>query len=110
MSDAAVKFYDDESPGPVPAAKATTFSFKCPVHDRRCGELHIAGRNPNLKRDGQGQNGGVAMWDFDGNEAAPTFTPSVNCKGCWHGYIEHGRCVSVSKTDEPETGHAIRQA
>lgn len=103
MSDAKVKFYDDVSADAVPAATATTFSFQCPTHrNRRCGELHIAGRNPNLKRDPQGQNGGIAMWDFDGNETAPTFTPSVNCKGCWHGHITNGRCVDVHHKDEPE--------
>lgn len=103
MSDAKVRFFDDESPDAVSASKATTFSFQCPVHaGRRCGELHIAGRNPKLKRDPQGQNGGIAMWDFDGNETEPTFHPSIDCKRCWHGFIQNGRCVSVAKVDEPE--------
>ncbi len=103
MSDAKVRFFDDESADPVSAEKATTFSFQCPKHaGRRCGELHIHGRNPNLKHDPQGQNGGIAMWNFDGNAAAPTFSPSINCGGCWHGHIRNGRCVGTNDVDEPE--------
>jgi uncharacterized protein DUF6527 len=32
-------------------------------------------------------------WVFDGNEAAPTLTPSVNCTGgCkWHGFVRAGK-------------------
>lgn len=89
MADAKVKFDDD------------SFSFQCPKHNRRCGNLIIAGKT-TLKRDGQNQNGGIAQWDWDGNEVAPTFKPSVNCGGCWHGFIENGRTVDCQKQDEPE--------
>jgi uncharacterized protein DUF6527 len=76
------------------------FSFACPLHNRRCGDLLIAGRTTE-KRDGQNKNGGVAQWDWNGNREAPTFTPSVNCKGCWHGWIKNGRCFKVdNKTEE----------
>ncbi len=102
MSAAEVKFYDQQmSAGEVPPATAARFGFKCPKGRGRCSGLLIAGRT-NLKRDGQGKNGGHAMWDFDGNVSAPTFHPSVNCGGCWHGFIQRGRCVSVAKIDEPE--------
>lgn len=100
MSDAKVRFetldYDPASPG-----QEQLFGFNCPLHDRRCEGLVIAGKT-DLKRDGQGKNGGVAQWDWNGNRENPTFTPSVNCGSCWHGFIENGRCVSVSKADEPE--------
>jgi hypothetical protein len=34
------------------------------------------------------------------NRDAPTFSPSIDCKGCWHGYIRNGRCVDTSGNDE----------
>jgi hypothetical protein len=101
MSAAKVAFktldYDD-----APAGAEQRFGFACPKHiGRRCEGLLIAGRT-RIKRDGQGRNGGVPQWDWDGDRAAPTFTPSVNCKGCWHGYIRAGRCVDTAGGDEPE--------
>ena len=100
MSDAKVRFdtLDELNADP---GKEQTFSFACPKHaGRRCESLVIAGRT-TLKRDPQGQNGGIAQWDWDGNRERPTFSPSVNCQGCWHGYIRNGRCVSAQGTDEP---------
>lgn len=101
MSDARVKFYDAAMEHEAPAAVAARFGFRCPKTGRECAGLLIAGRT-RLKRDGQGKNGGHAMWDFNGDAAAPTFAPSINCGGCWHGFIENGRCVDCSKKDEPE--------
>jgi hypothetical protein len=39
---------------------------------------------------------GGKTWDWDGNEEAPTLTPSINCNGgpssCgWHGFIQQGK-------------------
>lgn len=101
MTDALVKF-DAGHDEPNGLGNEKTFSFQCPMYDRRCGDLLIAGRNPGIKRDGQGKNGGAPMWEWDGNLTAPTFHPSIDCKGCWHGYIIKGRCVSVQKQDEPK--------
>lgn len=100
MSDAVVKF---ETLNDLEAApgQEQAFSFACPKHRRRCGSLIIAGKT-TLKHDPQGQNGGIAQWAWDGNREKPTFSPSVNCGSCWHGFIENGRCVDVSKNDEPE--------
>ena len=100
MSAANVKFetldFDDASPG-----AEQRFGFDCPKHKgRRCEGLVIAGKS-DLKRDPQGQNGGIAQWDWDGDRDAPTFRPSINCNGCWHGYIRNGRCVTTSGQDEP---------
>lgn len=99
MSDAQVKFetqnYDPAEPG-----KEQMFSFRCPRRGHQCGALVIAGRT-TLKRDGQNKGGGVAQWGWDGNREKPTFTPSINCGNCWHGFIEKGRCVNVNKQDEP---------
>jgi hypothetical protein len=38
-----------------------------------------------------------AGWTHDGNDDAPTLSPSVNCVGgCgWHGFIQAGRMTSV---------------
>jgi hypothetical protein len=100
MSAADVKFFDDDMEEAT-AETAVRFGFKCPKGRGRCDGLMIAGRT-GLKRDPQGKNGGHAMWDFDGNAAAPTFVPSINCGQFWHGYIRNGRCVDVANKDEPE--------
>lgn len=102
MSDAKVTFetadYKPAAPG-----EEVRFSFQCPSSARgRCnGGLLIFGRTP-LKRDPHGNNGGAPQWDWDGNREKPTFSPSINCTQCWHGFIQKGRCVNVSKQDEPE--------
>jgi Family of unknown function (DUF6527) len=85
---------------PSPAGQEATFSFQCPKADRRCGDLMIHGRT-GLKHDPNGQNGGHPHWNWDGNRDTPTFTPSVNCKGCWHGYIRGGRCFNTGGQEEP---------
>lgn len=93
MTDAKVEFNPSE-PG-----KEQRFTFKCPKYDRQCGGLVIAGRT-DLKRDPQGNNGGVPQWDWNDNREAPTFSPSINCAGCWHGYLRNGRCVDTNGVDE----------
>lgn len=100
MADARVRF-ETTNYDAAAAGEEQIFGFNCPKHDRRCDGLTIAGRT-DRKRDGQGQNGGVAQWDWDGNRERPTFTPSVNCGSCWHGFIENGRTVDCAKKDEPE--------
>lgn len=99
MSDARVDFHRIDRLTAAPGEEQI-FSFQCPLRNRRCSSLVIAGRT-DLKRDPQGANGGIAQWDWDGNRDKPTFTPSINCGGCWHGYIRAGRCVSTNGTDEP---------
>ena len=96
MSNADVRFSED----------GYTFSFSCPKYNRRCGTLLIAGAGHGIPRDGQNRNGGRAQWDFDGNRESPTFSPSINCNLCWHGYIRAGRCVNTQGQDEPERSHA----
>lgn len=101
MSDAAVRFgrLDDLE---VTPGQEQTFSFACPKHrGRRCEGLVIVGRTA-LKRNPQGQDGGVAQWTWNGDRERPTFAPSINCTRCWHGFIENGRCVGVNHQDEPE--------
>lgn len=100
MADAKVTF-EDAGYEPAAPGQEVRFSFNCPKYDRRCGGILIAGRT-GLKRDGQNKNGGVAQWDWNGDRERPTFSPSVNCGNCWHGFIESGRTVDCSKKDEPE--------
>lgn len=100
MADAKVTFENIDRDDAIPGQEAF-FSFRCPKFDRLCGAIPIAGRVP-YKRDGQNKNGGIAQWDWDGNRANPTFTPSVNCGRCWHGYIRNGRTVDCQNIDEPE--------
>jgi len=107
MSDAQVQFHFAEdgrhfsrdrmeaNPGHEQA-----FSFACPKYERRCGDLVIVGKT-NLKH-GARKDGGVPQWKWDGRRGAPTFEPSVDCKGCWHGFIRKGRCVDVQGKDEPQ--------
>lgn len=102
MSDARVRFDTMDELDAAPGQEQT-FSFACPMHKgRRCESLIIAGRT-TLKRDPQSKNDGTAQWDWvNQNRDKPTFSPSINCGGCWHGYIRDGRCVNTADADEPE--------
>ncbi len=99
MSDAKVTFAFLSSTDLPLAGEEETFSFACPRRvgrrcEGRCEGLIIAGRT-KIKH--------AAQWDWDGNAAAPTFTPSINCRQCgWHGYIHAGRCKDTNHNDEPE--------
>lgn len=35
-------------------------------------------------------------WTWDGNETAPTLSPSINCSECgWHGHIQQGKLTDA---------------
>ena len=104
MAGANVQFYtlDHE---PASPGEEQLFSFRCPSRGTECIGRHIANRT-GIKRDPQGQNGGVAHWEWNGSRDSPTFSPSVNCQRCWHGYLRGGRTVSCAGTDEPEPDKA----
>lgn len=70
---------------PCPSDKAPTlFGFECPKRNGyMCSGLVIRG-NPD------GLNPPNATWHWNGNRDKPTFQPSINCKGCSHGYITDG--------------------
>lgn len=88
---------------PAAAGEEVRFGFTCPKRTgSECAGLLIAGRTA-----AKGGLGGVAQWIWDGNREAPTFSPSINCKGCWHGYIRAGRCVAGDGADEPEPPAAV---
>lgn len=52
--------------------------FRCPN-----GNLCNVPIAPTRLRNG-------ATWQWNGNEDAPTLSPSIDCKGCWHGHIRNG--------------------
>lgn len=100
MAEAKVTFetedFDRAEPG-----KEQLFGFNCPKSDQRCEGLTIFAKT-DAKHDPMGQNGGVAQWVWNGNRDNPTFTPSINCASCWHGFIRNGRTVDCAGVEEPE--------
>jgi hypothetical protein len=94
LTAANVTFHDqDWEKTTVPGAEVY-FGFDCPTHKgRRCDLLLIRDRSGSSR----------PSWNWNGDREVPTFQPSINHKGCWHGYIINGRCVKTDqKTDEPE--------
>lgn len=61
------------------------FGFSCPkrTNGYMCSGLIIRG-NP------AGYAPTNKTWVWDGNREAPTFSPSINCIDCSHGFIEKG--------------------
>lgn len=114
MSAAEVEFLTIEGEACPDDVKPARFTFRCVNGNKgrhallptvRCACLLIAGPHAaphGVKRDPNNANDGRAQWDWDGNRAAPTFKPSVNCSShCgWHGYIRNGRAVDTAGKDE----------
>ena len=93
MSNAAVSFatFNEDPAGP---GQEERFGFNCPKHKgRTCEGLLIRGKGNDIPNK---------TWVWDGNRDALTFTPSVNCGGCWHGNIRAGRCVDTNGNEESE--------
>lgn len=40
-------------------------------------------------------NDNGAQWAWDGNEDAPTLSPSLHAVGVWHGWVRHGYLVEA---------------
>ena len=39
---------------------------------------------------------GATTWDWNGDETAPTLTPSICCGDCgWHGFIQDGKTTNA---------------
>ena len=62
-----------------------------PQEDRVVDEMDIARRMARQP----GAEGPRPSWQWDGNRTEPTFEPSINCSGCWHGYIRAGVCIDA---------------
>lgn len=95
MSAANVTF-ETLNYAPATIGNEERFSFTCPKRQRSaCSGLLIRGKGNDVPKK---------TWEWDGNRELPTFIPSINCDGCWHGYIRDGRCVDAHGVDEPEPG------
>lgn len=49
----------------------------------------------NYLRVGGESNSPGVHWGWDGNEDAPTLTPSLHCIGHWHGWVRNGMLVEA---------------
>jgi hypothetical protein len=54
--------------------------------------IHIPGSG--LIRIPYGGATAETKWQWDGNEDAPTITPSINVIGQWHGWMRNGELIS----------------
>ncbi len=87
--------YMDRDGNPLPEGahlyEVGRFGFRC-----RC--------NPNSWCDVNVKNAGYVIpqrnWVLTGSIDAPTLHPSINCGGCWHGYIEQGVFLTTAKKPE----------
>lgn len=94
MTDAKVSFEKmDYSPCP-PGDRPDRFSFECPNGKGRCAGLLL---REALECQGieVGDGKRPASWRWDGDRDRPTLSPSINCIGCWHGYIRAGKIVNA---------------
>jgi hypothetical protein len=73
--------YDDCPVGEAPAR----FGFECPG-----GKMGPGGLCSGLLIRGQGHDIPNQTWTWNGDREKPTFTPSINCVGCSHGFITDG--------------------
>lgn len=48
-----------------------------------CGKITPLPLRPVIAASGD-------SWEWDGNEDAPTLSPSINHTGCWHGWLRAG--------------------
>lgn len=75
--------YNRCHPTDIPPGAEGRFVFACLKRGGFCGEIIIGnGFKP--------QHGAAPTWQWDGNADKPTLTPSINCRGCWHGWLTAG--------------------
>lgn len=63
--------------------------FRCQNKSAEDGDQCCVALRPSQK------NAVGASWQWDGNKEKPTITPSINCAGCWHGWIRNGEFVTA---------------
>lgn len=68
-----------------PDKQPTRFGFECPKRTNgfMCTGLIIRNNPDGLHVQNQ-------TWEWNGDREKPTFSPSINCANCSHGYIENG--------------------
>jgi hypothetical protein len=79
---------------------------------RDVGRFKFVCRNPNIDPTMRGHcdvncanagyNRPTQNWRLVGTLDEPTLAPSINCRDCWHGFIEAGVFVNCSKQPEAE--------
>jgi hypothetical protein len=70
------------------------FGFECPKRTDgfMCSGLVIRGNKGGLSQtEYDSAVARKSTWEWNGNREAPTFSPSIDCKRCSHGYIENGK-------------------
>lgn len=80
-----------ELPEGTPPEAVDRFAFRCRQGGDRWCSVNLRGRGHDVPNKN---------WAWDGSVNAPTIAPSVNCRGCWHGYIEGGVFLTTAKVPE----------
>jgi hypothetical protein len=89
--NAADVWPDDAPPGTFDIEACTVtgrgvtgrIAFVCP-HGNRCG-VYVGPES-----EARPTPDAPHVWGWNGHLERPTLTPSIDCKGCWHGFITDG--------------------
>ena len=77
--------YQDKDCEPLPdgssLADVGRFAFACRSQKGNRCSINIRNAGYNFPQHN---------WNLTGTPDTPTISPSINCDGCWHGYIEQG--------------------
>lgn len=75
------KFCGENGKGTTDPSAVRTMQFQCLKTGKYCGSIRVgfAEKPP-----------GERTWAWDGNFEKPTLSPSINCVGCWHGWLQSG--------------------
>jgi len=68
-------------PDGSPPEAAHRLAYRCRSHPTNWCSVNLRGRGHDIEK---------RSWSWDGNVDRPTLAPSINCEGCWHGFIEEG--------------------
>lgn len=80
-----------ELPDGTTAQQVHRVAYQCRATKGAWCDLNLRGRGHDLEK---------RSWSWNGDVNAPTIVPSVNCKGCWHGYIREGVFLKTNETPE----------
>ena len=69
------------------------FAYQCRSQPGAWCSLNLRGRGHDIER---------RSWMWDGDFERPTLSPSIDCKGCWHGFIEAGVFTDTNHKPEPQ--------
>ena len=70
---------------------AHRFAFRCRSTPTVFCDLNLRGKGHDLEK---------RSWTLTGTIDQPTLAPSIDCKDCWHGFIEDGVFLTTKKTPE----------